>query len=71
LEQIAMFYRNASTVLTRFDSHRGATSPDAPDEALASLDTALLDARRRTEQPPKNGKLSNFEKELLLAWSQD
>jgi hypothetical protein len=68
-----MFYRNAgrSTVLDRIESHRGDARPDATDEAaMASLDTALLDARRRSEQQARP-KLSSFEKELLLAWAQD
>jgi hypothetical protein len=65
-----MFYRNAgrSTVLDRIESHR-TQPPDAADVATA-IDAALLDARRQTEQQPK-AKLSAFEKELLMAWSQD
>jgi hypothetical protein len=65
-----MFYKSSSrsTVLDRQPALQANDHVNPQEDEI--LETQLIEAQQRS-QKLRNPKLSNFEKELLQAWSQD
>jgi hypothetical protein len=67
-----MFYKNSnrSTVLGRIGVQRN-DHQNPKEDLLLDLAERVVEADKQTPPPPKNTKLSAFERELLQAWAQD